>query len=50
MDNVSMFYSITDISENLFSYDRGDEMNVIDRFGTNKCERYHNGSGENYIC
>ena len=36
MDNVSMFYSITDISENLFSYDRGDEMNVIDRFGTNK--------------
>ena len=46
MDNVSMFYSITDISENLFSYDRGDEMNVIDRFGTNKCERYHNGSGK----
>ena len=33
MDNVSMFYSITDISENLFSYDRGDEMNIIDRFG-----------------
>lgn len=46
MDNVSMFYSITDISENLFSYDRGDEMNVIDRFGINKCERYHNGSGK----
>lgn len=46
MDNVSMFYSITDISENLFSYDRGDEMNIIDRFGINKCERYHNGSGK----
>ena len=44
MDNVSMFYSITNISENLFSYDRGDEMNIIDRFGINKCERYHNGS------
>lgn len=46
MDNVSMFYSITDISENLFSCDRGNKMNVIDRFGTNKCERYHNGSGK----
>ena len=46
MDNVSMFYSITDISENLFFYDRGDEMNIIDRFGINKCERYHNGSGK----
>ena len=46
MDNVSIFYSITDISENLFSYDRGDEMNIIDRFGINKCERYHNGSGK----
>lgn len=44
MDNVSMFYSITDISENLFSYDRGDEMNIIDRFGINKFERYHDGS------
>ena len=42
MDNVSMFYSITDISENLFSYDRGDEMNIIDRFGRNKLERYPN--------
>ena len=42
IDNVSMFYSITDISENLFSYDRGDEMNIIDRFGTNKLERYPN--------
>lgn len=46
MDNVSMFYSITDISENLFFYDRGDERNIIDRFGINKCERYHNGSGK----
>ena len=45
MDNVSMFYSITDISENLFSYFRGEESNVIDRFGTNKFERYHNQSG-----
>jgi hypothetical protein len=36
IDNVSMFYSITDISENLFSYDRGDEIiSLIDLEKTN---------------